>query len=183
MLMKLSAVALFLASSAVAFPSFGYTEKLAPIITAAEADVIPDSYFVVFKNGIRANDHSAWVHNLHKRDMSVNGIWDNITSGVKHVYDMGEFQGIAGRFRPDVLDEIRKNPDVDYIERDQVVYASDVQRNAPWGLARISHRKRLTLGTFNKYEHNPNGGNGVTAYVIDTGINVDHKQFGGRASW
>lgn len=112
MLMKLSAVALFLASSAVAFPSFGYTEKLAPIITAAEADVIPDSYFVVFKNGVRANDHSAWVHNLHKRDMSVNGIWDNITSGVKHVYDMGEFQGIAGRFRPDVLDEIRKNPDV-----------------------------------------------------------------------
>ncbi|KAF9381230.1 serine protease [Podila verticillata] len=183
MLMKLSAVALFLASSAVAFPSFGYTEKLAPIITAAEADVIPDSYFVVFKNGVRANDHSAWVHNLHKRDMSVNGIWDNITSGVKHVYDMGEFQGIAGRFRPDVLDEIRKNPDVDYIERDQVVYASDVQRNAPWGLARISHRKRLTLGTFNKYEHNPNGGNGVTVYVIDTGINVDHKQFGGRASW
>ncbi|KAG0030630.1 serine protease [Podila clonocystis] len=183
MLMKLSAVALFLASSAVAFPSFGYTEKLAPIITAAEADVIPDSYFVVFKNGVRANDHSAWVHNLHKRDMSVNGIWDNITSGVKHVYDMGEFQGIAGRFRPDVLDEIRKNPDVDYIERDQVVYASETQRNAPWGLARISHRKRLTLGTFNKYEFDPNGGNGVTVFVIDTGVNVDHKEFGGRASW
>ncbi|KAG0339679.1 serine protease [Podila horticola] len=215
MLMKLSAVALFLASSAVAFPSFGYTEKLAPIITAAEADVIPDSYFVVFKNGVRANDHSAWVHNLHKRDMSVNGIWDNITSGVKHVYDMGEFQGIAGRFRPDVLDEIRKNPDeatlkipdvtwailgsilcslpnqasafyvfqVDYIERDQVVYASETQRNAPWGLARISHRKRLTLGTFNKYEYDPNGGNGVTVFVIDTGVNVDHKEFGGRATW
>ncbi|KAF9413604.1 serine protease [Podila epigama] len=184
MLMKLSAVALFMASTVVAFPSYGeISSKLAPIINSATANVIPDSYFVVFKQGVRANEQSAWVHDLHKRDLSVNGIWDNITSGVKHVYDMGEFQGIAGRFRPDVLEEIRKNPDVDYIEHDQLVYASDIQKNAPWGLARISHRKGLTLGTFNKYDHNPNGGDGVTVFVIDTGVNINHKEFQGRAAW
>ncbi|KAG0359070.1 peptidase S8/S53 domain-containing protein [Gamsiella multidivaricata] len=185
MLLKLSAVVLFMASSAVAFPSFSHSEKLAPIISSADADIIPDSYFVVFKTGVRANDHSAWVHDLHKRDVSMNGIWDNITSGVKHVYDMGPFQGIAGRFRPDVLEEIRKNPDVDYIERDQIVYTSEIttQSRAPWGLARISHRKGLTLGTFNKYEHNPRGGEGVRVFVIDTGINTEHKEFEGRADW
>ncbi|KAG0293111.1 serine protease [Dissophora globulifera] len=186
MLFKLSTVAaLLMASSAVAFPSFSQSEHLAPIISSVDADIVPDSYFVVFKTGVRANEHSSWVHDLHKRDMSNNGFWDNITSGVKHVYDMGPFQGIAGRFRPDVLEEIRKNPDVDYIERDQIVYASKIttQNRAPWGLARISHRKGLTLGTFNKYEHNPNGGDGVNVFVIDTGINVDHKEFEGRAQW
>ncbi|KAI1306536.1 serine protease [Mortierella claussenii] len=184
MLFKLSAVALFVASSAVALPSF-QSERLAPVISSVDADIVPDSYFVVFKNGVRAHEHSSWVSDLHKRDMTINGIWDNITSGVKHVYDMDGFQGIAGRFRPDVLEEIRKNPNVDYIERDQIVYTSDiaVQNRAPWGLARISHRKALTLGTFNKYEHNPSGGDGVTVFVIDTGINVDHKEFEGRAKW
>ena len=112
MLLKLSTVARLMASAATALPSFLQSERLAPIISSLEADIIPDSYFVVFKNGIRAQDHSAWVHDLHKRDLTANGLWDSISSGVKHVYDMGEFQGIAGRFRPDVLDEIRKNPDV-----------------------------------------------------------------------
>ncbi|KAI9234674.1 MAG: vacuolar serine protease [Podila humilis] len=71
---------------------------------------------------------------------------------------------------------------VDYIERDQRVYASDIQKRAPWGLARISHRKPLAFGTY-KYDHNPNGGDGVTVFVIDTGINVKHEEFQGRASW
>ncbi|KAF9172909.1 serine protease [Mortierella sp. AD011] len=185
MLLKLSAVALFMASSAVAFPSFIQSERLAPIFSPLDADIVPDSYFVVFKSGVRASENSAWIHDLHKRDISINGIWDDFASGVKHVYDMGSFQGVAGRFRSDVLDEIRKNPDVDYIERDQIVYTSEIttQNRAPWGLARISHRKGLTLGTFNKYEHNPKGGNGVTVFVIDTGINIKHVEFEGRAEW
>src|SRR5690554_8085917 len=65
------------------------------------------------------------------------------------------------------------------------MYANDIktQTRAPWGLARISHRKGLTLGTFNKYEHNPNGGEDISVFVIDTGININHKEFEGRAVW
>jgi cerevisin len=54
---------------------------------------------------------------------------------------------------------------------------------APWGLARISHRAQLSLSTFTKYVYESSGGEGVTAYVIDTGINVDHVEFEGRARW
>ncbi|KAF9579898.1 serine protease, partial [Lunasporangiospora selenospora] len=72
---------------------------------------------------------------------------------------------------------------VDYIERDQVMYTSETQRGATWGLARISHRRKLTLGTFNKYEYDSDGGKDVTVYVIDTGVYVDHKDFEGRATW
>lgn len=54
---------------------------------------------------------------------------------------------------------------------------------APWGLARISHRDSLSFGTFNKYLYSADAGEGVDAYVIDTGTNVDHVDFEGRAHW
>ena len=54
---------------------------------------------------------------------------------------------------------------------------------ASQGLARISHRKKLGLGTFTLYEHHPAGGEGVDVYIVDTGININHAEFEGRASW
>lgn len=50
-------------------------------------------------------------------------------------------------------------------------------------MARISHRESLSFGTFNKYLYAEDGGEGVDAYVIDTGTNVDHVDFEGRATW
>jgi cerevisin len=51
------------------------------------------------------------------------------------------------------------------------------------GLARISHRPKLTFSTFTKYVYDSEGGDGVDVYVVDTGINIDHVEFEGRASW
>ena len=51
------------------------------------------------------------------------------------------------------------------------------------GLARISHRQKLEPRTFTVYEHDPTGGEGVDVYIIDTGININHVEFEGRASW
>jgi len=59
----------------------------------------------------------------------------------------------------------------------------ELETNAPWGLARISHRDSLSFGTFNKYLYSEHGGDGVDVYVIDTGTNVDHVDFEGRATW
>jgi cerevisin len=50
----------------------------------------------------------------------------------------------------------------------------ETEKNAPWGLARISHRDSLGFGTFNKYLYAADGGEGVDVYVIDTGTNVKH---------
>jgi cerevisin len=50
-------------------------------------------------------------------------------------------------------------------------------------LARISHRERLSFGSFNKYIYAEDGGEGVDAYVIDTGTNIAHVDFEGRAKW
>lgn len=58
-----------------------------------------------------------------------------------------------------------------------------IEKNAPWGLARISHRGGLSFGTYNKYLYANDGGEGVDIYIIDTGTNVNHVDFEGRASW
>lgn len=55
------------------------------------------------------------------------------------------------------------------------------QDNAPsWGLPRISHRENKGQTA---YLYPDSAGKGVLAYVIDTGINVEHKEFGGRATF
>jgi len=51
------------------------------------------------------------------------------------------------------------------------------------GLARVSHREKLTFDTFTKYIYDDRAGEGVYAYIIDTGINIQHVDFQGRASW
>ncbi len=53
------------------------------------------------------------------------------------------------------------------------------ETNAPWGLARISH----AANTSTSYTYDSSAGEGTCAYVIDTGIYVDHPEFGGRATW
>jgi cerevisin len=77
---------------------------------------------------------------------------------------------------------------VAFVERDQEVHTlssdePELEKNAPWGLARISHRDSLSFGTFNKYYYTADGGEGVDVYVIDTGTNIEHVDFEGRASW
>lgn len=62
-----------------------------------------------------------------------------------------------------------------------------VQEKATWGLARISHHQnvlnsKMRMPTGN-YSSSSYGGKGVTSYIIDTGINIHHPDFEGRAVW
>ncbi|KAF2721091.1 vacuolar serine protease [Polychaeton citri CBS 116435] len=171
----------------------------APLLSASNAKEIKDNYIVVFKKHVTqdlAVEHHGWVGNLHdetqkvKTDLkkrSQTPMMDELFSGMKHTYNIaGSLLGYSGHFDEDVIEQIRRHPDVDYIEKDQEVHTlsdPEVEKNAPWGLARISHRKSLSFGTFNKYLYAEDGGDGVDVYVIDTGTNVDHVDFEGRASW
>jgi subtilisin family serine protease len=68
-------------------------------------------------------------------------------------------------------------PMVDYVEEDALIWASEIQSPATWGIDRIDQQE---LPLTNSYGYSASG-RGVTAYVIDTGIQVDHLEFGGRA--
>ena len=52
------------------------------------------------------------------------------------------------------------------------------QDNPPWGLDRIDQADTPLNGT---YTYPDSAGQGVTIYVIDTGVRVSHSDFGGRA--
>ncbi|MFJ3879589.1 S8 family peptidase [Streptomyces sp. NPDC090077] len=56
--------------------------------------------------------------------------------------------------------------------------AAVTQRPAPWALDRIDQRELPLDGA---YTYSGKKGRGVTVYVVDTGINTLHQEFGGRA--
>jgi cerevisin len=55
------------------------------------------------------------------------------------------------------------------------------QDDAPWGLSRLTHEQ--TSPAHHDYQYPASAGSGVDVYIIDTGINVDHEDFEGRAKW
>ncbi|KKK11931.1 hypothetical protein P175DRAFT_0425782 [Aspergillus ochraceoroseus IBT 24754] len=173
----------------------------APILSSTNAKEIPDSYIIVFKKHVDVESavaHQSWVQEIHgqqnerselkKRFLGLEfGFSDELYAGLKDTFNIaGSLMGYSGHFHEDTIEEIRNHPDVQYIERDSEVHTledTSIEKNAPWGLARISHRHSLSFGTFNKYLYASDGGEGVDVYTIDTGINVDHEDFEGRASW
>jgi cerevisin len=77
--------------------------------------------------------------------------------------------------------QINNLDDVDFIELDSMVHTFNIQKSAPWGLDRISHR---ALRQNNKqYIFNNNDGLDVDAYIIDTGVYIQHTDFEHRARW
>ena len=96
---------------------------------------------------------------------------------MKFKYDKA-LKGFAATLTPGALAALQADPDVLYIEQDQVVSIATTQSGATWGIDRIDQRNRPLSGT---YTYTATG-SGVRAYIIDTGIQTSHSQFGGRAS-
>lgn len=107
------------------------------------------------------------------------------TVGVKPLHTYGSaLLGFAARLDSAQLDALRRDPRVAYIEQDQVVRASviDIQNmdglGEPWGLDRIDQQDGpLSMS----YSYNADGAKNVVVYVLDTGIDTSHSEFGGRA--
>ncbi|MFE5659658.1 S8 family serine peptidase [Streptomyces sp. NPDC056517] len=81
------------------------------------------------------------------------------------------------------VDEAKRlaaDPAVGTVVQNKRFSIKETQEQPPsWGLDRIDQAD--TAGD-QKYTYPDNGGEGVTAYVIDTGVRVSHQDFGGRAT-
>ena len=168
--------------------------------TDAARESVPHKYIVVLKPGISPEEvlfHQEWVAAEHAQAVGdidpTHSFWsaleENHSSqkqgGLIHSFAISDLVGYSGFFLESTIDLIRSNPLVQFVEQDSLVHASefDIQKGAPWGLARVSHRQPLSLNSFNQYLYDTEGGKGVTAYVVDTGVHVSHDEFGGRATW
>jgi subtilisin family serine protease len=98
---------------------------------------------------------------------------------IRHIYNNGGFQGFSGKFTDEEIAQLKKDGRVEYIEPEQIFTIAGQQNNPPsWGLPRISQRTRdLTK----PYYYPDNAGEGIDVWIIDTGIQTNHTDFGGRA--
>ena len=72
------------------------------------------------------------------------------------------------------------DPAVESVVQNRTFTISGTQPSPPsWGLDRIDQK---TLPLNQSYTYPDKAGEGVTAYVIDTGVRISHSDFGGRAS-
>lgn len=97
----------------------------APILSASNAKEIADNYIVVFKKHVtekHASAHHNWVQDMHLdvqsrkselKKRSQTPMVDEIYSGLKHTYNIaGSMLGYSGHFDEDVIEQIRRHPDV-----------------------------------------------------------------------
>jgi subtilisin family serine protease len=150
--------------------------QMASLVTPSEGEIIPDQYVVVYKTGVMAASAVA-------ADSSV---IESLGGEVNFIYTAA-LQGYAAYLPAKALEEVRRNPLVDYVAADMRVSIDNenneigsktVQSGATWGLDRIDQRNLPLSST---YTYNTTASN-VHVYVIDTGIRSTHTQFGARAT-
>jgi len=159
----------------------------APTEKRQELTAVPDKYIITLKPEAaeaKVEAHMAWVSDVHRRSLSKRD-----TSGIEKKFNISNWAAYSGEFDDATIDEIKKSPEVAFVEPDYTVTldfkveplsdrALTTQSNAPWGLAAIS--RRTPGGT--TYTYDTTAGAGSYGYVVDSGINVNHADFGGRAS-
>ncbi|MEU9145289.1 S8 family peptidase [Streptomyces sp. NPDC048349] len=160
-LIALTPVAAGTASAAVPEPT------PAPLQTSANA--VPGQYIVTLDKGVDAAK-----------------LAEKLKLKPKHVYGSA-INGFAAPLTALQLDLVRMSTGVKAVEEDTKVAsvplpAAPSTNRAPsssWGLDRIDQRQ---LPLDNNFTVNSNG-SGVTAFILDTGIDYKHTEFGGRATF
>ncbi len=144
-----------------------YARPAAPVgVNAAKGVPIPGDYIVTLRDNVADVDGVARsLTGLHKGALT--HLYKSALKGFA-VQNISEAAAAA----------IAADPRVERVEADQVMTAVGSESPATWGIDRID---QSALPLDNTYNYGNDGSN-VSVYIIDTGINFGHVDFGGRAS-
>jgi len=135
-------------------------------VDAAKGIAIPGDYIITLRDNVTDVDGVARsLSALHK-------------GALKHLYKSALKGFAVQNISPAAAAAIAADPRVERVEADQVMTAIGTESPATWGIDRIDQN---VLPLDNAYNYTNDGSN-VTVYIIDTGINFGHVDFGGRAS-
>jgi subtilisin family serine protease len=133
------------------------------ILGAGTANAIDGSYIVVYKDGAAAAAKNTAA---------------SFGSKVTYRYST-VFSGFAASMTEQQAKQLAADPNVDYVQQNHTVTIATDQPNPPsWGLDRVDQRN---LPLDNNYSYSTTASN-VHAYIIDTGADLDHPDYGGRMS-
>ncbi|KAL7895821.1 serine protease precursor [Trichoderma sp. SZMC 28014] len=138
----------------------------APVLVPRGAQVLEGKYIVKMKTEAQTS--------------AVESAISGVSAGASHRYSHS-FSGFAAALTPRELETLQNDPNVDFIEQDATVSTKAIvtESSADWGLSRISNKKPDTT----QYSYDSSAGEGTCAFVIDTGIDVQHPEFEGRAKF
>jgi subtilisin family serine protease len=163
-----------------------------PTVNPDAKDLIPNAYIVVY-NGTFDDDginqyETKLRAKISKRNIGKRGLDGRFLSRGINSIRIGNLRAMALEADDKMMLDIFDAEEVAYIEQDALVQTREVklevralasQPNAPNGLARLSHADANETG----YVFDTSGGEGITAFVVDTGIMIGHSEFQGRATW
>lgn len=152
------------ASAAPAAPSSGSAQDgLAPLMQAEQSEAVAGEYVVMLKPG-------STVATLKEAKNDARSEGGTITESFRTL------KGYAAELNAEELESVRQDPDVAFVQENGTVSIAESQPGATWGIDRIDQTSLPLSGT---YDYTSTGA-GVTAYVIDTGINSSHSEYAGR---
>ncbi|MFI5945232.1 S8 family peptidase [Streptomyces uncialis] len=160
--------AALLLSAVTALPATAAPDRAeGPILNAGAPGTIDNSYIVTLRSGERAN--SAAGKALAKEyGATIERTYTKALNG----YAVKVSEAQAKKFAAD--------PAVASVSQNRTFTIDATQVNPPsWGLDRIDQRN---LPLDSRYTYPDAAGQGVNAYIIDTGVRISHSDFGGAAS-
>ncbi|OAQ63830.1 subtilisin-like protease [Purpureocillium lilacinum] len=149
-------VATLLALFPLTFASPTKRSSPAPVLIPQNAKVIDGKYIVKMRSG---------------ENNAVSAAVESIAAHADYIYSHS-FDGFAASLTKEEVEKLQNSPHVgvEFLEKDAVVTISATQQNADWGLARLSSPNPGSTD----YTYDDSAGEGTCAYIIDTGVDVQH---------
>jgi aqualysin 1 len=148
---------------------FEVSTTVAPLMAADAAVKVPNQYIVVFKDTTGGKSSSAAMSRI------------SLTSAASRIDTQFDIiPGFAAQLAPEDLEAIRRNPDVAYVEEDQLMFATAIKPAA--GQLDLDRHDHCSITDDSSFNDNGCNGSGVLVYIVDTGIRATHAQFGTRVN-